>query len=225
MFLLTDVAVSLPLACFGLMWLLQFLFNDNPVFSNRAFVLLLLIVVLTGLWGILAKKWFNAYPLVFVFLSLANTVALFLILFRYFNRASFWFVLWLSAVCVFTLVIAQKLREPGAARKVEWERIALAIFTLVFFLYATRVYPTIKHQFGGGLPIPVVLHLTKQMPPFDSDTVSVSLIDETESGYYVSRSAGNAIFVTRGLVEAVEFLHSEQTAQPFTQKPYTQPLF
>jgi len=177
------------------------------------------------LYGVLAKKWFNAHPFLFMFLSLTNSVALFLIVFKYFNRPIFWFVLWLSAVCIFTTVIAEKLREPGAARKVEWERMALAIFAVVFFLYATKVYPAIKHEFGGGSPIPIVLHLTKQMPPFESDTVYASLIDETESGYYVSRSAGNAVFVTRSLVEALEFLHSEQTAQPSPPKPYTSPLF
>jgi hypothetical protein len=225
MFLFTDVAISMPLPCFGLMWLLQFLLNQYPTFPNRAFFSFILICALTGLYGILAKKWFNAHPFVFMFLTLTNSIALFLVLFKYFNRASFWLVLWLSAVCVFTFVIAQKLREPGAARRVEWERIALPMFGMVFFLYATKVYPTIRHQFGGGSPIPIVLHLTKQMPPFESDTVSASLIDETESGYYVSRSAGNAVFVTRSLVEAVEFLHSEQTAQPSLPKPYTPPLY
>jgi len=213
MLLVADVAVSLPLPCFGLMWLLTFLFDEPLELSNRGFSWFLLIAGLTVFYGILSKKLFNAHPYIFIFLSSLNTAAFSLILFRYFNRASFWFVFWLSAICLSTLVIALKLREPGAVRKVEWERIVLAIFPVVFFLYATKVYPKIKHHFGGGAPIPIVLHLTKKVPPFESETAPVSLIDETESGYYVSRGSDKAVFVSRPLVEAVEFLRAGQSAQ------------
>jgi len=65
--------------------------------------------------------------------------------------------------------------------------VCAAILPPVFGTYAIFVYPDIAHQFGGGSPVPIVLHLTKKLPPVDSEIVPVDLIDETEQGYYVLR--------------------------------------
>jgi hypothetical protein len=154
-----------------------------------------------------------------VFLSSLNAVALFLILFRFAHRAFFWIVVWLSLVCLFTLQASLKMQKSNDLRKTEWERLFLIIVPAIFVLYASYVYPNIRHQFGGGAPVPIVLHLTKKLPPFDSEIVPVSLIDETEQGYYVLRGSDKAVFVARGLVEAVEFLRSGQTAQSAPAKP------
>ena len=77
----------------------------------------------------------------------------------------------------------------------------------------------IPHQFGGGAPVPVVLHLTKKLPVFDSESIPVSLIDETEQGYYVLSANDKALFVARSLVEGVEFLRHGQAAQIVPAKP------
>jgi len=90
----------------------------------------------------------HAWPIVLV--SALNTLALFLILFRYAERSTFWFVVWFSLVCAFTLHISRKLREPENIRKMEWERLAITIFTVVFGLYATKVFPNLRHECGGG---------------------------------------------------------------------------
>ncbi len=145
----------------------------------------------------------HAWPIVLV--SALNTLALFLILFRYAERSTFWFVVWFSLVCAFTLHISRKLREPENIRKMEWERLAITIFTVVFGLYATNVFPNLRHEFGGARSVPVVLHFAKKSPTFDSESVSVLLIDETEQGYNVVRGTDRAVFVSR-LVEEVEFL-------------------
>jgi hypothetical protein len=57
----------------------------------------------------------------------------------------------------------------------------------------------------GARSVPVVLHFAKKSPTFDSESVSVLLIDETEQGYNVVRGTDRAVFVSR-LVEEVEFL-------------------
>jgi hypothetical protein len=110
------------------------------------------------------------------------------------------------------------MRRPDEARKTEWERYFLAFVPVVFGLYSTKVYPNIPHQFGGGTPAPIVLHLTKKLPVFDSDSAPVSLIDETEQGYYVLHGSDKALFVARGMVEEVEFLRSA-TSQSVPPKP------
>jgi hypothetical protein len=91
-------------------------------------------------------------------------------------------------------------------RNIEWEKLAIPIVFAVFGIYASKVYPNIPHQYGGGAPIPIILHLNKKLPVFDSEAVPLSLLDETEQDYYVLRDSDKALFVARGLVEEVEFL-------------------
>ncbi len=202
----------------GLTYPLVFLFSTYPEWRGIGLALFALTAVVIAALGVLGRKWFNAHPLLFVSLSFLDAAALFTIVFKYADRTIFWFVVWLSSVCLFTLYISLKIRNPGELRKTEWERIFLMIVPVVFFTYATKVYPKIRHQFGGGAPVPVVLHLAKKMPVFDSTSVPVSLIDETEQGYYVVRGSHKALFVARALVEEVEFLR-EQPSQNTGAKP------
>jgi hypothetical protein len=220
-FMIADMALSIPFACIGLTVLLVFL---SPKFSlgewkGWGFGLFILLVALGAAQAISARKWFNAHPFLFVFVSSLNTAALFFVVFRYTDRSYFWLVLWLSLVCLFTLQTSLKLRTPEALRKTEWERLLLIIVPAIFGLYATKVYPNIKHQFGGGAPVPIVLHLTKKLPVFESDNPSVSLIDETEQGFYVLRGSDKAVFVARGLVEEVEFLRDVPVTDTNAKKP------
>ena len=53
-----------------------------------------------------------------------------------------------------------------------------------------------------GLPLAYSVSVGR----FDSETLSVSLIDETEQDYYVLHGSGSAMFISRNLVEQVEFL-------------------
>jgi hypothetical protein len=218
-FLVADVAVSIPFACIGLSFLLPFLFNTNPEWRGAGFGLFMLLAVLRIALGFSARKWFNARPFLFVFFDSITTVALLVVLFRYTARGFFWFIVWLSLVCLFTLQVTSRIRKPEEARRTEWERLFLTIVPIIFGLYATKVYPNIRHHYGGGAPVPIVLHLTKKLPVFDSETVPVSLIDETEQGYYVLRGSDKAMFVARGLVEEVEFLPSTPAANTQGKKP------
>jgi len=218
-FIIADVALSIPFGCVGLAWPLSFLLATFPFWTGKGFGLFLITAAVTAALGVSGRKWFNAHPFLFVFLSAMNTAALFVILFRYTHRSLFWFVVWLSLVCLFTLQTSLKVRKPDEVRKTEWERLFLTIVPIIFGLYATKVYPNIKHQFGGGAPVPIVLHLTKKLPVFNSENVPVSLIDETEQGYYVLHGSDKAVFVARGLVEEVEFLRSDQTTPTAPAKP------
>jgi hypothetical protein len=217
-FIIADVALSIPFACVGLTMPLVFLFTKFP-WTGSGYIFIVLSIAAAVALGFLGLKWLNTHPFLFVSLSALNTAGLLWILFRYADRSNFWFVVWLSVACTFTFHISQKLRKTEEIHRTEWERLLLIIVPAIFGLYATRVFPNIKHEFGGGAPVPVILHLTKKLPPFDSEIVPVSLIDETEQGYYVLRGSDKAVFVARGMVEAVEFLRSGQTAQSAPVKP------
>jgi hypothetical protein len=218
-YVIAVVALSIPFASFGLAFPLVFLFNTFPEWKGMGFGLFILTGALLITLRVFAKKWFNVHPLLFVLLCFLDTAALFLILFEFADRQIFWFVVWLSLACLFTLQISLKILRRDEARKTEWERLFLTIIPVVFFVYADKVYPNIKHQYGGGAPVPVVLHLTKKLPIFDSESVPFALIDETEQGYYVVRGSDKAVFIARGLVEEVEFLRPASSTDTKVKKP------
>lgn len=214
-----DVALFFPIACFGLTAPFTVWLGAAPIWVGRGFSLFLILLILIPILGIASTKWFNAHPWLFIFLPSLHTSAFPVILFKYSYRAVFWVVVWLSLVCVFTLYLSLRLSKSDEARKTEWERLLLVMLPAIFGLYATKVYSNIPHHLGGGKPVPIVLHLTKSLPVFNTDSASVSLIDETEQGYYVLYQSDKAVFVARSLVEEVEFLHSGPALEGKASKP------
>jgi hypothetical protein len=164
---------------------------------------------------------FDGHPILFVGFSFLVSNAFFVVLFKYADRGLFWLVTWFSLVSFVTVAIWYWMRSPEEIRTTEWERLFLFLIPVIFGIYATKLYPRIKPQFGGGEPVPVVLHLTKKVPTFDSEIVTVSLLDETEQGYYVLRvkDTDKGIFVTRSLVEEIEFLNPVPNTESSTKKP------
>jgi hypothetical protein len=209
-FLIADVVLNLPFPCAGFVWALAFLFQRFPEWRAIGFAIFLLQTTIVIATGIMARKWFNARPKTFVLVSFLNAVVFFLSIYRYADRTFFWFVVWLTSVSVFTFSAYSKTRTQNDLRKTEWERWVLIALPIIFLTYANRLYPKMRREFGGGAPVPVILHLNKKLAPFDLDIVPVSLVDETEQGYYVLREPDKAAFISRGLVEEVEFLPSAQ---------------
>jgi hypothetical protein len=168
-----------------------------------------------------SRQRFDGHPILFVSLSCLLSAAFFVVLFKYADRGLFWLVVWLSLVCFVTVASWYWMRSPEEIRTTEWERLFLFLVPIIFGVYATKLYPRIKPQFGGGEPVPVVLHLTKKLPAFDSEIATVSLLDETEQGYYVLRGkdADKGVFVTRSLVEEIEFLNPVPTTGGSAKKP------
>ncbi len=219
-YLMLDIATSFPFTCTGLLvFPLSFLYVTPFQWGNGGFVLYILIVAVYVASVILGRDRFDNHPILFLCNSLILTTGYFIVLYKYADRGLFWFVVWLSSVCIVTVAVWYWMRSPEEIRTTEWERLFLFLIPVIFGVYAVKLYPRIKPQYGGGAPVPIVLHLTKKLPVFDSETVPVSLIDETEQGYYVLRGSDKAVFVARGLVEEVEFLPSAPTSNPQVKKP------
>src|SRR4029077_18193303 len=171
---------------------------------------LLLTAIITAIlmWR---RRWFDRRPYIGVAVSGAFFAPLIFVLYKYSTRSFLWIVLWFCLVQVATFQTLHQVTQPDGIRRTHWEREIWMYLPFIFGLYATAVYPNIKHEYGGGAPVPIVFHLTKKLPVFDSESVPVSLIDETDHGYCVLRGSDKVIFVARGLVEEVEFLRSDPT--------------
>jgi hypothetical protein len=213
---LARTATNMPFIGFGIVLVFGPVVTAIPIWQPNTWLFLVPAAV-TVLFAVIEKIWLNNYPRLFVCLYALSAAVLFLLIFRYSGHGTFWLLVWFSAVSVAALLTIINFREPDNLRKTEWERYFFPGFAVVVLLYATKVYPNVRHQFGGGEPVPIVMHLTKKLPVFDSETVPVLLIDETEQGYYVVHGSDRALFVKRDLVEEVEFLHPGQAAQTSTK--------
>jgi hypothetical protein len=74
-------------------------------------------------------------------------------------------------------------------------------------IYVNMVMGHMQQKFGGGAPVPAVLYLNKPLPLSNgTTTVEVSLLDETEQGYYILPPGKHtALFIPRGEVSSIYF--------------------
>lgn len=72
--------------------------------------------------------------------------------------------------------------------------------------YIGAIFGSLPPKFGGGAPTAAVLYLDKPVAWLDSTTASVSLLDETDQGFYVlTPGKSKALFVPRSAVASVYF--------------------
>lgn len=83
-----------------------------------------------------------------------------------------------------------------------WAGIVLSIS-----IYVTMVMGHMQQTFGGGAPVPAVMYLNKPVPLSNgATTAEVSLLDETDQGYYVLPPGKHkALFIPRGEVSSIYF--------------------
>lgn len=99
----------------------------------------------------------------------------------------------------------------------DWSWTLVVILGLVT-MFATVYYPHIMPKWGGGAPIPVVVTLSKDAPYRPGQAVNCSLIDETDSGFYVAGTNKlRATFIPRSEVVLVDFVNS--TEKPLLEAP------
>jgi hypothetical protein len=137
--------------------------------------------------------------------SLLWVAVLFLAFFlnRYSSSSFLYLVAWLSLITAFTIGMVYALAKT--LKTFEWEKNVVLGLILLLGIFALKIFPDIKTQFGGGAAPVVLIHLAKRVPPFASDSIRVSLIDETERGYYVDPGNKRAVFIPRELVEGIQY--------------------
>jgi hypothetical protein len=86
-----------------------------------------------------------------------------------------------------------------------WQTTVIGIFVIITS-FATVYYPHIKAQWGGGALIPVEFTFLKDAPVRPGSIVDCSLIDETDSGFYVIGSGEtSATFIPRSEVSSIYY--------------------
>ena len=79
-------------------------------------------------------------------------------------------------------------------------------------LYAEKIYPRLKPEFGGGHPIHVVLYFADKSgpPPASNSQLEGKLIDETEQGYYVQPMTSSIVYFVSRARSLVQFAREVQ---------------
>jgi hypothetical protein len=213
-----TIALGLYLSSFGLALATSILFDDEPSVPPRwaFFVILPAMFWFAPLIG----RLFETHPrkcaalnaLVMVGLGSVGTVAWgFSFLIR---------TLWFYACCLSTLLMRDSLRQPGFFKRVELERFVAVPLGLIL-LFSVFVYGTANPKFGGGAPVPVLLHVTPEAAKLlGGEAVSLWLIDQTDYGFYFLRRREDkkAILLPRSSIRAVEFNSAPQSNQQPSKK-------
>jgi len=153
------------------------------------------------------RRFFHRVPILLTLLSFIGAVGFFAISYILGSRESFWLSLWFYLVGVATIAVLHQKADSTKLAAVEWERWIPAVLLFPLSIFAAEIYGTIKSEYGGAAPRPVKIYLGKSNPISISPSDSVLLVEETEHGYYVKRTAEEKklYFLKRDTVEAIQF--------------------
>lgn len=115
--------------------------------------------------------------------------------------------LWFYGCALLTKWAHRFFRDPSTLRSFEWERYVMVPLALVFF-FSIFLYGRMSFQIGGGAAVSIRAHLIDDKSKlFPTDPAPAWLIEETDNGFYVLKSATDksAMFIPRASVRAIEF--------------------
>jgi len=123
--------------------------------------------------------------------------------------------LWMVAIG-FICLYEMKLRS-WKLKLGDWPQ-SLITFLAALLVFATSYYPHIKASWGGGMPIPINLTLTKDAVALANQQIDCILIDETDAGFYViGKGDKHATFIPRASAGMIHFADSSEVSL-FTPK-------
>jgi hypothetical protein len=146
------------------------------------------------------------------FLAIVSACATFL---RIHDLAFLFLLFWFSWIALMAMFVDPPVRGLKKFRDLNWLFcVGFSISTVTFF--ALLLYPLVKPAFGGGAPIPITLQFVDKSPWENSLRSSCSLIDETETGFYIIRTKNEnkAVFLPRNSVSAIYFGETTTAANP-----------
>ena len=112
---------------------------------------------------------------------------------------------------LFISVVRQYRLHPETMENILIQGVSTVLLMIAGF--ATQIYPHIKAEWGGGVPISVTFYMSKDARLFQNAQLHLDLLDESESGYYaVARPGGRAIFFPRSAVGLI--FYSDKPLEP-----------
>lgn len=197
-------------ACFaaGLMMLLVFTddFHGPSVTLGKAigFVAFLWVIGVNGILRFAAPRVYRERPtawIVFCIVCLGGlSVGVYSL--RGFTIMKCW--AWMFGV---TTLVNTHLSDIKRGIKFQFKVTALiAILLVAVSFYAVYLFPFMKATWGGGAPVPTAIYLSRDSPIHPSQKVKASLLEATDSGFYVIFDGDEkATYVPKTLVTAMEF--------------------
>lgn len=165
-------------------------------------------ILLLGVYAIIGKR-FGAHPKLSSAAAGFTASAFFACLYimdEALYKLTFWF--FLSGITAVNIRLSPN-RLRSALHFVNWMYIIIAIW-----FYTSSIFGSLPPKFGGGAPVPVVLYLNKPVAWLDSPTASVSLLDETDQGFYVlAPGKSKALFIPRSDVGSLYFGPAEDVVK------------
>lgn len=166
-------------------------------------ILAIALIVILGVAVARVSREFAAHPARTAYIMLGLVLAFFILVYSYVQLET-------ANLTVFLILAAWIVNDVGKRHP---DRLKSALdfwnwvwIAFLFAFYVIEVFPNIQSKWGGGATVPVVLYLNERVPWFDSIVAPVSLVDETDNGFYVVLSPkGKAFFIPRAHVSSVYF--------------------
>jgi hypothetical protein len=206
-YLRLSVAIEFYFVCFGLWFPSLVLFPPGYIeIKPWGLTLLLVVAAFIALAMVAQQQRFDSHPLSSTILSFLCATALVVVAFLFWSRSYFWLSIWYYFVAIATVYLHGVFESPEKRKGLEREKAILYCVTVIL-AFATGIYGRISPSFGGGSPLPAVLHLATEAPISSSRSVRVLLVDENDYGYYVLKPGdqSTAYFLRRDLVSSIEF--------------------
>jgi hypothetical protein len=193
------LSFTMTIGSFGILQDVRF-----PIDRGLDLVMLLAIPGLAILF--LSNFYFDKLWFIFVPAHALVTGGLAASVYKYLAREFFWLTLWYWAAGMAVIVIFHAYKSTDWRGSIQWELAPFWLLALVS-LYTAAVYRNVRPWLGGGAPMPAVLYFSTKPPISDSDFLSVKMLDESDSGYYIllEGNTENAYFIRRDLVMAVKY--------------------
>jgi len=206
-YLRLSAEFELYLVCFALCFPSLVLFPPGYLeIKPWGFTLVIAVVALDAFVYAAQQKRFDWHPLTVTIMSFLSAAALVVVTYLFWSRSYFWLSIWYYSVAIVTVYLQGVFEKPERIKSFQWEKAVLSCLAVVL-AFATGIYGRISPSFGGGSPMPAVLHLVTAAPISSSTSVSVLVVDENDYGYYVLRPGedGKAYFLRRDSVSSIEF--------------------
>jgi hypothetical protein len=193
---------------FGLAYAVTPLFSWTYAFTKYPYWLIA-VMAINGLGVLTYRRYINIHP---VFTLLVNVIGLPISLFalwKAIDHEMFLVAMWFYLLGLCFIFLHSIFRMPDALRRTDIEKLGTLLLGVVLF-FATSIYGKVNFAWGGGMLVPVTVHLIRPTAFSDSINVSAFLIDETDKGLYLTHKPEDkkASFIPREGIASVDYTPS-----------------
>jgi hypothetical protein len=204
---LTDYVASGTLAAFSMIVLLADWSKGesiSPLGLVASFAAIIYVVCANALIRFSAPQLYRKRPIAWIVYSFVCMAALGVAIYCVKGLIIFRCFAWVFGI---TTLINPAISDVRRGVKIRFNPIAIGMCVLgAISIYAMFLFPHMKASWGGGAPVVVTIHLSKDSPIHPNEKVNAMLLETSDSGFYFTISGDQqTTYIPRALVTGMEY--------------------